>query len=58
MDGKLVLGFIADLLYMKNVITAEELESIYDSRNAEDLENIIEDMLRGGGTCWQTRRKI
>lgn len=44
---KLVLGFIADLLYLKGIITYHEFEDIQSVKQAEDVEHIIEKMLRG-----------
>jgi hypothetical protein len=47
MDAKLVLGFFADVLYLKGVICFDELEAIYDVKNAEDLGVIFERMMAG-----------
>lgn len=47
MDGKLAIGFIADVLYFKGIINAEELEAIYDVKNPSDLQIIVDKMVRG-----------
>ena len=44
---KVVVKFIADLLYVKDVICFEEFEAIMDSCNGEDLDNVIDRVLRG-----------
>lgn len=46
-DGKLVLGFIADVLYIKGLICFDELDAIYNVKTASDLEVIVEKLLRG-----------
>lgn len=46
-DGKLVLAFMADVLYIKGVICLDELDTIYDAQNAEDIQLIVDRMLRG-----------
>ena len=43
---KLVLGFLADVLYIKGVICLEEFEAINDVTNPQDLDVIVEKMLR------------
>ena len=47
MDGKLVLGFIADVLYVKGVICFDELEAIMNVKDGIELGNVFEKMLRG-----------
>lgn len=42
-----VLGFIADVLYIKGLICYEELEAIMDAHSTRDLGDIVEKMLRG-----------
>lgn len=44
---KLVLGFMADVLYIKGLIYYDEYEAIMDVKQAEDLQEIVERMLRG-----------
>lgn len=44
---KLMLGFLADVLYIKGVICYEEFEAIYAVKSPSDLEDIVEGMLRG-----------
>ena len=46
MDGKLVMGFLADVLYIKGAICFEEFEAIQEARNAEDIAQVVEKMLR------------
>lgn len=43
---KTVVGFLADVLYIKGVICLDEFEAIMDASNAEDLGVIVERMLR------------
>ena len=47
MEVKVMLKFIADVLYIKEVICFEELDAIYDSVNADDLDNVFEKMMKG-----------
>ena len=47
MDGKLVMGLFADVLYIKGAICFEEFEAIQEARNAEDIAQVVEKMLRG-----------
>lgn len=47
MDVKELLKFIADVLYMKGIICYEEIDAIYDVRNGDDLEKIVEKMNDG-----------
>jgi hypothetical protein len=47
MDGKLVLGFIADVLYMKGILNADEMDDILDARTAPDLSKIFDKMMDG-----------
>lgn len=44
---KIVLKFVADILYIKKIICAEELESIMQAKNFSDLDEITEKMLGG-----------
>lgn len=44
--SKLALGFIADILYIKGVICYEEFEDIQNAKEPEDLQDIVERMLR------------
>lgn len=43
---KLVLGFVADILYLKGIICSEELEAILDVSKPTDLSAIFEKMYR------------
>ena len=52
---KIVLKFIADLLYVKKVICLEELEAIYDVKDISDLDEVFEKVL--GGEYNALRRK-
>lgn len=45
MDGKLVLGFLADVLYIKGIICYDEFEAIGDAKNAEDIAVVVDRML-------------
>jgi hypothetical protein len=47
MLDKLVLGFIADVMYLKGIICFDELEAINEVRNAEDLGVVFERMMAG-----------
>ena len=47
MDAKLVVGFFADVLYLKGVICFDELEAIYDVTNAQELGEVFERMMAG-----------
>lgn len=44
---KLVLGFIADVLYIKGFISYDEFQAILDIKKPEDLNVFTEKMLRG-----------
>lgn len=44
---KLLLKFMADVMYMKGLLCFEELEAIYDAKSPADLEAIFEKMIRG-----------
>jgi hypothetical protein len=43
---KLTLGFMADVLYIQGLIPYEMFEAIQDVKTANDLEDIVERMLR------------
>lgn len=45
---KVVLKFLADILYIKEIINMNEYEDILDARNHHDLDQIAEKMLGGG----------
>lgn len=47
MSAKSVLGFIADVLYIKGLICYDEFESIMDAKSDEELGHIVEKLLRG-----------
>lgn len=44
---KVVLAFIADVLYAKNVICFEELEAIGEVTHVSELDDLTEKILRG-----------
>ena len=44
---KVVLKFLADVLYIKGAICYEMFEEIMDAKTPIDLDNIIEKMIRG-----------
>jgi hypothetical protein len=44
---KILLKFIADVLYAKRILCAEELEAIYDVKTLSDLDTVFEKMLNG-----------
>ncbi len=46
-DWKLAIGFMADILYIKGIICAEEMEAIQEVQWPMDLQRIVEKMLRG-----------
>jgi hypothetical protein len=43
---KTVLGFFADVLYLKGVICFDELEAIMNCKDARDLGMVFERMIR------------
>lgn len=43
---KIVLKFLADVLYIKEKLTLEEYEAIMDAKTPADLDNIVDRMLR------------
>ena len=43
---KIVLKFLADVLYVKEKLTLEEYEAIMDAKTPADLDNIVDRMLR------------
>ena len=45
MFDKLTLGFIADLLYYKGILCYEEVEAIFDAKNASDLQVIVDKVM-------------
>mgnify|MGYP001461202410 FL=1 len=45
MDGKLAIGFLADILYLKGIICFDEFEDIQNAKNAQDIERIVEKIL-------------
>lgn len=44
---KTLVGFLADVLYMKGIVCYDEFEAIMDAKNEQDLGNVVERMLRG-----------
>ena len=44
---KIVIKFIADLLYCKDLIFFDEFEAIMEAKTPEDLDDIIDKILRG-----------
>lgn len=44
---KLAIGFLADVLYAKEIINSEELNDIYDVVHPGDLDVIVQKMVRG-----------
>lgn len=47
MTPKSVVGFLADVLYVKGLICYDEFEAIMDAKDDRDLGEIVERMLRG-----------
>jgi hypothetical protein len=43
---KTVIGFLADVLYIKGIICLDEFETIMDAKRPSDLGDIVERMLR------------
>lgn len=43
---KIILKFLADVLYVKGIICLEEYEAILDSESMECLDTIVDKMLR------------
>jgi hypothetical protein len=46
-DVKLMLGFFADVLYVKEVLCFEEFNAIMEAKYPSDLEDIFERLMRG-----------
>lgn len=44
---KVVLKFLADILYIKGIICFEEFDDVMNSKDFTDLDNITEKMIRG-----------
>lgn len=44
---KLTLGFLADVLYLKEIICYEEFEAIQNVKTAEQLGDVFENMIGG-----------
>lgn len=44
---KIGLKFLADVLYIKGFICFEEFDSIMEACNPNDLDDIVEKMIRG-----------
>lgn len=47
MDAKVVLKFIADVLYIKGYLSVQELSDVYDASSFSDLDKISEKMMCG-----------
>jgi hypothetical protein len=47
MDGKVVLGLLADILYIKGHICYDEFEALQEVRNEHDVYAFTERLLRG-----------
>lgn len=43
---KLLVKFLADVLYLKEVICFEEYEGIMDIRNYSDMDKVFEKMMK------------
>lgn len=43
---KLLVKFLADVLYLKEVICFEEYEGIMDIRNYSDMDEVFEKMMK------------
>lgn len=43
---KIILKFIADVLYLKGIICFQEFEAIMESTNPSDLDAIVERIFR------------
>lgn len=44
---KVAIKFIADVLYCKDLLFFDEYEAIMDCKSPQDLDNVIDKMLRG-----------
>ena len=44
---KVVLKFLADVLYIKGFICFEEFDDVMNSKNPTDLDDIVEKIIRG-----------
>lgn len=51
-----VLKFLADVLYVKEIISLPEYEAIMEACTLQCLDNIIETMLREGFNNYQSAR--
>lgn len=43
---KVVLKFLADVLYIKGVVCYEEFEAVMDAKSSFDLDKIVDRILR------------
>lgn len=46
-DAKLIIGFLADILYQKEILCYDEFIAIDELRTPVDLQEFLEKMLRG-----------
>ena len=46
LDGKIILKFLADVLYLKGVLCFEEYDGIMECCNTSDLDCIFERMMK------------
>lgn len=44
---KVAIGFLADVLYVKEILHFEEYEAIMNAKSPSDLEVIVDKLLRG-----------
>lgn len=44
---KLAIGFLADILYIKAIISFDEYDAIQKIKKAEDIQEVVDRMLRG-----------
>jgi len=54
---KLALGLIADILYMKGILCYEELDAIYNVKDAEDIDKVSDKIIRGDFNVYKQRPK-
>lgn len=47
MDGKLLIKLFGDILYIKGIINADELDGLLDLQDARELDAYTDRLLRG-----------
>lgn len=47
MDGKIIIKFFTDVLYLNNIICFDEYDDIMECCCVQDLDNVFEKMMQG-----------